>query len=78
MKEEEMKKNNKEEIMKEDKEKKVEKKTEKRYSPEYIFFKLGDTLDSIAKKHKTTVEKIKELNGITEDSVFAGNQLRVK
>ena len=40
--------------------------------------KKSDTLSSIARKHKTTVEKIKKLNGLQTDKIRSGQVLRVK
>ena len=38
----------------------------------------GDTLYSIAKKHKLTVDKLKSLNGLDSNEIFAGQVLFVK
>lgn len=46
---------------------------------QYYIFRWGDTLTSIAKKYDTTVEKLCELNGISDPNlIFAGNQLKVR
>ncbi|HZK43597.1 MAG TPA: NlpC/P60 family protein [Syntrophomonadaceae bacterium] len=37
----------------------------------------GDNLWSIAKKHNTTVEAIKEINHLTSDALYAGQQLSI-
>jgi LysM repeat protein len=37
----------------------------------------GDTLSKIASKHQTTVPKIKELNGLTSDRIYANQTLKV-
>lgn len=41
------------------------------------FVKSGDTLWNIAKRYRTTVEKIKEDNGLTSDNIFPGQQIRI-
>ena len=38
----------------------------------------GDTLYSIAKKHKVTVAKLKSLNGLESNEIFVGQVLFVK
>lgn len=54
-------------------------KEEKFSGPEYYIVKHGDTLDKIAKEHKTTVKDLMELNSLSDkDSIFATNQIRVK
>lgn len=46
---------------------------------QYYIIRWGDTLTSIAKKYDTTVEKLCELNGISDPNlIFAGNQLKVR
>lgn len=46
---------------------------------EFYIIRSGDTLTGIARKYGTTVQKLCELNGITNpDLIFAGNQIRVK
>ena len=46
---------------------------------QYHIVKNGDTLSSIAKKHKTTVSKLCQLNRITEAGVLrVGQRVRVK
>ena len=35
----------------------------------------GDTLWSIAKRHYTTVERIKEINGLDSDMIYPGDKL---
>lgn len=47
-------------------------------SPSTITIKRGDTLSSIARAHKTTVAKLKELNGLTSDAIRAGQKLKVR
>lgn len=39
--------------------------------------KSGDILEKIAKKNKTSVKKIKELNGLTNDRIYVGQQLKL-
>jgi LysM repeat protein len=39
--------------------------------------KKGDTLYSIAKKHKTTVTTLKKLNNLKNDRIYAGQSLKV-
>ena len=39
--------------------------------------KLGDTLYSIAKKYDTTVDKIKQLNNLTSNTLSIGQQLQI-
>ena len=40
--------------------------------------KQGQTLSSLARKHGTTVDKLRKLNGIKGDNIRAGKQIRVK
>lgn len=40
--------------------------------------KKGDTLLSISKKYKTTVDRLKRLNKLTNDNIKVGQQLKVK
>lgn len=48
-------------------------------SAKYHTIKAGDTLYGIAKKYKTTIDKLCQLNGITKKTVLrAGRKLRVK
>lgn len=44
----------------------------------YIKVKKGDNLGSIAKRNRTTVAKIKRLNGLKNNNIRAGQRLRVK
>lgn len=37
----------------------------------------GDSLEKIAKKHKTTIQALKELNGLSKDSIIIGQKLKV-
>ena len=62
-----------------DKKKKKEKKlveTKPKYTlPDYYTVKKGDTLYSIAKKFDTTVDKLKELNGLKNNTLSIGQKL---
>ncbi len=44
---------------------------------EYTIIK-GDTLYQIARKHNTTVDRIKQLNGISGDSISIGDKLMIE
>ncbi len=44
----------------------------------YVKVKKGDNLGSIAKRNRTTVAKIKRLNGMKNNNIRAGQRLRVK
>lgn len=44
--------------------------------PEFYIFKASDTLEKVALRFGTTVEKLKELNGNKEFA--SGNPIRVK
>ena len=44
--------------------------------PEYYVVKNGETLKDVAKKFKTTVKKLEELNN--HALIMAGNQIKVK
>jgi len=50
----------------------------KKFIPEYYKVKKGDTLYSIARKFKTTVALIKEVNGLKNNSLSIGQRLLVK
>ncbi len=39
--------------------------------------KSGDSLDKIARRHKTTVRKLKELNQLTNDRIYIGQKLKL-
>lgn len=43
-----------------------------------VTVKKGETLSSIAKKHGTTVDKLKKMNGIKGSTIKAGKQIKVK
>jgi LysM repeat protein len=40
--------------------------------------KSGDSLDKIARDHKTTVELIKKSNNLTSDNIFPGKKIKVR
>lgn len=46
--------------------------------PTTVTIKRGDTLSSIARANRTTVAKLKELNGLKNDNIRAGDKLRVR
>ena len=55
------------------------KKVDKSVSqPIYHKVKKGETLSLIAKKYKTTVAKVKQLNNLKSNNIKAGQNLRVK
>lgn len=39
--------------------------------------KPGDSLEKIARLHKTGVDKIKQFNGLNQDMIFAGQELKI-
>lgn len=43
-----------------------------------VTIKNGDTLSEIARKHHTTVKKLRQLNGIKGNNIRAGKKLRVR
>ncbi|HLP41344.1 MAG TPA: LysM peptidoglycan-binding domain-containing protein, partial [Fibrobacteria bacterium] len=45
---------------------------------QYYLVKSGDTLWDIASRHRTTVQKLKELNGRIAKSLKAGARIRVR
>jgi len=47
-------------------------------SPVYVTIRKGDTLGYLAKKHRTTVERIKKLNNMKSDFLREGRKLRIK
>jgi murein DD-endopeptidase MepM/ murein hydrolase activator NlpD len=47
-------------------------------APLYITVRKGDTLGALAKKHRTTVDKIKKLNKMKSDFLREGQRLRVR
>ena len=71
----EPKKESRKENKKADKKKKDNKKSEK---PVTYTVSKGDNLGKIAKRNGTTVDKIKQLNGLKNDKIQIGQKLRVK
>jgi len=47
-------------------------------APVYITVRKGDTLGALAKKHRTTVDRIKKLNNMKSDFLREGQRLRVR
>jgi murein DD-endopeptidase MepM/ murein hydrolase activator NlpD len=47
-------------------------------SPVYITVRRGDTLGALAKKYRTTVDRIKKLNNMRSDFLREGQKLRIK
>jgi LysM repeat protein len=45
---------------------------------EYYTVKSGDSLWNIARKHDTSVSKIKQLNNLSSNSLHPGDELRVR
>ncbi len=54
------------------------KRKKKTRSSRSVSIKSGDTLEGIAKRHGTTVAKLKKLNNISGSSIRAGKKLKVK
>lgn len=54
------------------------KKSEQKNKPVYVTVRQGDTLGGIAKRTRTTVAKIKRLNGLKNNNIRVGRKLRVK
>lgn len=46
-------------------------------TPTTVVVKAGDTLSSIANTYKTTVQQIKQDNGLTSDMIYVGQQLKI-
>ena len=44
----------------------------------YYSVKSGDTLSEIALKYRTSVSKIKKLNGLRKDTIYKGQKIRIK
>jgi len=47
-------------------------------SPVYITVRKGDTLGALAKKYRTTVDRIKKLNNMKSDFLREGQRLRIR
>jgi LysM repeat protein len=47
-------------------------------SPVYITIRKGDTLGALAKKYRTTIDRIKKLNNMRSDFLREGQRLRIK
>jgi membrane-bound lytic murein transglycosylase D len=43
-----------------------------------VTIKRGQTLSEIAKRNGTTVQKLRQLNGLKGNNIVAGKKLRVK
>ena len=54
------------------------KKSEQKNKPVYVTVRQGDTLGGIAKRNRTTVAKIKRLNGLKNNNIRVGRKLRVR
>lgn len=54
------------------------KKSKKSSGPSTVTLRSGDNLTTLAKRHGTTVEKLKKLNGMKDDKIRAGKTLKVK
>ena len=46
--------------------------------PVYVTVRKGDTLGSLAKKHRTTIDRIKKLNKMKSDFLREGQKLRIR
>ena len=53
-------------------------KAAKAAASQSVTVQSGQTLSGIARKHGTTVDKLRKLNGIKGDNIRAGKQIRVK
>ncbi len=60
------------------KSKKSKKSRKNRESSASVSIKSGDTLEKIAKKHGTTVAKLKKLNKISGSNIRAGKKLKIR
>lgn len=45
--------------------------------PEFYQVKSGDSLDKIARRYKTTIQTLKDLNGLKNDRIRVGQKLKV-
>lgn len=50
----------------------------KKVGSKYVTVRKGDTLSTIAKRNGTTVKRLRQLNGIKNNTIKAGTRLRVK
>ncbi len=53
-------------------------KSKKSKGAKYVTIRNGDTLGAIARRHGTTVSKLKRLNGIKGTAIRAGRKIRVR
>ena len=44
----------------------------------YYTVRTGDTLSEIALRYRTSVSKIKKLNGLRKDTIYKGQKIRIK
>ena len=51
----------------------------KGFSADFTLYKVkpGDSLEKIARTHKISVEKIKKLNGLDQDLIVVGQELKI-
>ncbi len=56
----------------------TKKRTTRRTTKKTVTVRQGQTLSELAKKHGTTVSKLRRLNGLKGNSIRAGKKLRVK
>ena len=54
------------------------KRTTRRSSRKYVTIRSGQTLSELAKRHGTTVSKLRRLNGIKGSNIRAGKRIRVR
>lgn len=54
------------------------KRTTRRSSSKYVTIRSGQTLSELAKRHGTTVSKLRRLNGIKGSNIRAGKRIRVR
>lgn len=58
--------------------KRTTRNTRRRQNAQSVTIKKGETLSGLARKHGTTVKKLKQLNGIKGSNIRAGKKIRVK
>ena len=48
--------------------------------PKKVYYSVrnGDTLSEIALRYRTSVSKIKKLNGLRKDTIYKGQKIRIK